>query len=146
MPLRARLEGPRSLVNSFHRRGPLLAEKRQRLQANNLERFAAADVGAGQFVIAAHHVGLGLGETGAVALVRLARQLRSLAADDPRNLVFVGLPAFRTGKDVRAQLRALGKEFPLFHGPSPLEPSKGDMPDCQSRNREQGSGTSTPRT
>ena len=36
--------------------GSLVAQKRQRLQLGNLERFAAANVGAGQFVVASYHV------------------------------------------------------------------------------------------
>src|ERR1700686_5103139 len=45
----------------------LIVDKCQGLKPDDFERLAAADVGAGQLVVAAHHVGLRLGESGAVA-------------------------------------------------------------------------------
>ena len=98
------------------RTGPLLRQKRQRLQPRNLERLAAADVGAGQFVVAAHHIGLRLGEAGSVALVGVARQLRPFAANYPGNFVFPRLAALGAGQSVAALLRRLVEKFPLFHG------------------------------
>jgi len=98
------------------RTGPLLRQKRQRLQPRNLERLAAADVGAGQFVVAAHHIGLRLGEAGSVALVGVARQLRPFAANYPGNFVFPRLAALGAGQGVAALFRRFVEKFPLFHG------------------------------
>jgi Tol biopolymer transport system component len=78
----------------------LVGQKRQRLQLRDLKRLAAAHVGAGQLVVAAHHVGLRLGKAGAVALVGVAGQLRPLAPHHPAHLVFAGLPALGAGKCV----------------------------------------------
>src|SRR3954454_18027786 len=80
--------------------GSLVVEKGQRLQAGDLERLAAAHVRAGQFIVAAHHVGLRFGKFGAIAFVGIAGQLRAFAADYPGDLVIVGLPALGTGEAV----------------------------------------------
>jgi hypothetical protein len=67
------------------------------LELGNLKGFAAADIGARQFVVASYHVRLRFGEAGAVTLVGAAGQLRAFAPDDPSDLVFGGLAAFGAG-------------------------------------------------
>jgi hypothetical protein len=93
----------------------LLRQKRQRLQLRNLKRLAASDVGAGNFVVAAHHVGLCLGKAGPVALVRAAWQLRPFAADHPADFVFASLAALGAGQRVAAKFCSLVEKIPLFH-------------------------------
>jgi len=90
------------------------------LELRNLEWLAAADVGAGELVIAANHVGLGLGEAGAVAFVGVARQLGPLAPDYPAYLVLAGLAAFGTGKSVFPHFSCFVEEFTFFHWIRPL--------------------------
>lgn len=90
-------------------------EKREALKGGDLEGLAAADVGAGKLVVAAHHIRLRLGEPGTIALVSVARQLRFFAANDPGDLIFPGLPAFGTGQGVGAHLSGLVEKLPFFH-------------------------------
>jgi len=47
----------------------LLREEGERLELGDVEWFAAAHIGARQFVVASYHVGLRFGEAGTVALV-----------------------------------------------------------------------------
>jgi hypothetical protein len=91
--------------------------KSQRLQAGDFERLAAADVGAAELVVATDHVGLGLGELGAVALIGMARKLRLLAPDDPGYLVLSTLAALGAGEGVGALLCRFVEEITLIHGP-----------------------------
>ena len=85
------------------------------LDSGDFEAFAAADIFAGDHVVAADHVGLRLGEAGAVALVGVAGQAGFLAADEPSELVLGRLAAMGTGERVRALLGPLVKKFPFFH-------------------------------
>ena len=104
---------------SFHQEGSLgrlFVKKGKGLQPYDLEGLAATDVGAGQLVVATHHVGLGLGKTRAVALIGVARQLCALPAHYPGHAVFARLPALGAGKGVCALLRGLCEKLPLFHG------------------------------
>ena len=94
----------------------LVLEEGERLQAGDVEGLAAADVKAGELVVAAHHVGLGLGEASAVAFIGVPGKLGALAADYPGDFVLGGLAAFGTGEVVCALLRGLCEKFALFHG------------------------------
>ena len=95
---------------------PLLGQECKCLQLRDLKWLAAADVGAGELVVAAHHVGLRLGKAGSVALIGIAGQLRTFAAYYPRNLVLGRLAALGAGKVVAALFGGLDEKFPLFHG------------------------------
>ena len=91
------------------------------MQRGDLERLAAADVGALQLVIAPDHIGLGLGEPGPVALIGSARKLAALAPYDPGDLILPRLAAFRTGQVVRALLRCLVKKLTFIHRRADLQ-------------------------
>ena len=93
----------------------------QALQLGDFEALAAADVAAGQEIVAADHVGLGLGESGAIAVVGVAGQLGALAADDPVDLVFAGLAAVRTGQGVSLGFVGFGEKFAFFHNRGQLQ-------------------------
>ena len=93
----------------------LIHEEGQRLERRNFERLTATDISALELIVAANHIGLGLGEAGAVTLVGAARQLRALAANDPGDLVIASLSALGAGEVVRPLFRCFVKEFPLFH-------------------------------
>ena len=90
-------------------------EEGQSLQLGDLEAFAAADVAAGDHVVAADHVGLSLGESGAVAFVGTAWQLRPFAPDHPIDDVVAGLAAVRADKGVGLLLIGFGKKIAFFH-------------------------------
>ena len=106
----------------------LLRQKRERLQRCNLEGFTAADIGAAQLVVAAHHIRLGLGEAGAIAFIGAAGQLLAFAAHYPGHFVLAGLPAFGAGKGVCSQFRRLVEEFPFIHGVKPrCRPRTADL-------------------
>src|SRR6185503_17804560 len=81
------------------------------LDSGDLEALAAADVFACDHVVAAHHIGLGLGKAGAVALVGMARQGVLFAADDPSELIVSGLAAVGAGEGVVALLGTLVKKI-----------------------------------
>src|ERR1039458_3291805 len=69
----------RRQLNTGRLRGlRLLGQKRQRLQACNLEWLATTYVDARQFVVASYHVRLRLGEARPIPLIGPARQLRPL--------------------------------------------------------------------
>src|SRR5579859_2611032 len=96
--------------------GPfLLVQECQRLELSNLEWFAAADVGAGEFVVAPDHVGLRFCEARPVALVGAARQLRTLAPDHPGHLVFCRLAALGAGQRMGTHLSCFVEKIPFFH-------------------------------
>jgi len=85
------------------------------LQCADLEGLAAAHIGAGQLVVAADHIGLGLGEAGAIALIGTARQLRAFATDDPCDFVFSRLATAGTGQGVGANFGGFVEKIALFH-------------------------------
>jgi hypothetical protein len=85
------------------------------LNAGDFKALAAADILAGELVVAADHVGLGFGEAGAVAFVGAAGDLSFLAADDPLDGVFAGLATVGTGEVVLALLGAFVEEIAFFH-------------------------------
>lgn len=90
------------------------------LDSGDLETLAAADVFAGDHIVAAHHIGLCLGEASAVALVRMTREAGFFVADEPAELVLGGLSAVGADEGVTALLRPLVKKIPLFHRLFPL--------------------------
>jgi len=104
------------------------------LDSGDLEALAAADVFACDHVVAAHHIGLGLGEAGAVALVGMAGQGVLFAADEPAELILVGLAAVGAGEGVVALLGTLVKKITFFHR-IPLFCSRIDCKDSE-RGRE----------
>ena len=85
------------------------------MELRNLEWLAAADVGAGELVVAAHHVRLRLGKARAVAFIGIARQLGPLAPNYPAYLILAGLPALGAGKRVLPHFSCLVEEFAFFH-------------------------------
>jgi hypothetical protein len=85
------------------------------LDAGNLEPLAAADVFAGEHVVAADHVGLGLGELCAIALVSIAGERILFTADEPADLVFISFAAVGAGECVVALLRPFFVKVALFH-------------------------------
>lgn len=85
------------------------------MKSGDLEWLATANIGAGQFVVAPYHVGLGFGEAGAVPLVGAAGQLSLFAPYDPVDLVFGGLTAFGAGQEMGSLLAAFVKKVPFFH-------------------------------
>ena len=82
---------------------------------SNLKGLAAADVGAGQFVVASYHVRLRFGEAGAVTLVGPARHLRPLAPHDPCYFVLARLSALGADEVVRPLFRGFIEKIALFH-------------------------------
>ena len=68
--------------------GARLIEKSDALHARDLEALMAAEVLAYQHVVAAQHVGSGLGELGAVPVIGARRQVALLGAHQPLDLVF----------------------------------------------------------
>lgn len=75
-----------------------LIQKRHRLDSGHFKALAAADVFAHDHVVAADHIGLGLGEFGAVALVGAAGELLLLGAHQPCELILASLTAVRARK------------------------------------------------
>src|ERR1019366_2918569 len=97
-----------------------LRQERQRLQLRDLEGLAAADVDAGQLVVAAHHIRLRLGESAPVPLIGVARQLRPFPPHHPGHLVLARLPALGAGEGMRPLFRRLVEKISLFHrSPAP---------------------------
>ena len=94
----------------------LVGQEGDGLELGDFEGFAAAHVGAGQLVVATNHVGLGLGEAGAVALVGVAGQLVPFTANDPGDFVLAWLAAFGACDGVAALLGGLVEKIPFFHG------------------------------
>src|SRR5579864_1564520 len=68
-----------------------LIHKRDGLDAGHLEALAAAQVLAHYQIVAAHHVGAGLGEFGAITLIGPTREVFLLGPHQPRQFVFIGL-------------------------------------------------------
>lgn len=85
------------------------------MNSRYFEAFAAANVFACDHVVPPHHVGLGFGETSAVALISVAGQSIFLTTDEPAELVVGCLAAVGAGKGVVALLGPLVEEIPLFH-------------------------------
>src|SRR6185503_21384832 len=69
----------------------------------------------GYFIINQDHVGLGLGEAGAVALVGSAGQAVALFADDPAELVLALLLAHGAVQGVGGGGFGFGEKIALFH-------------------------------
>src|SRR5579862_2424066 len=104
-------------IDAAWKTGPLLGQEGQGLQRGDLEWLSAAHIGAGQLVIAAHHIRLRFGEPGAIAFIGMTGQLRFLAADDPGDFVLGSLSALGAGQSVGAHLSGLVKKLAFFHGP-----------------------------
>jgi len=73
-----------------------LFDESHRLHARDFKAFAAAHVFAHHHIVAADHIGAGLGEFGAVALIGPSGKLFLLGADEPRQLILIRLPAVGT--------------------------------------------------
>uniref|UniRef100_E6Q079 Uncharacterized protein n=1 Tax=mine drainage metagenome TaxID=410659 RepID=E6Q079_9ZZZZ len=109
----------RVLSRSGKARLRLAVEECDGLERGDLEAFAAAYVAAGDLIVATNHVGLSLGEAGAVTLIGVAWQLGALAADDPLDHVFAGLAAVRAIEGVFALFGGFCKKIAFFdHGPT----------------------------
>lgn len=93
----------------------LFVQECEGLEAGDLKGLAATDIRARELVIATNHVGLGLGELGAVALIGMARELCSFAANDPGDFVVARLAAFGTGEGVGSSLGGFVEEVTFFH-------------------------------
>src|SRR5260370_28676988 len=93
---------------------PLLQE-RDALHACNFKSFAAAHVLAHHHVIPAQHVRLGLGELGAVAIVRSRRQALLLHAHQPLDLILRRLMTMRTTQICRLLIGPFVEKFALIH-------------------------------
>ena len=87
----------------------------QRLELGDFKSLTAADVAAGDHVVAPNHVGLGLGEPRPIAFIGVARQLRPLAANYPADLMFARLAAMRTYQGVGLGLVGFCEKFAFFH-------------------------------
>ena len=85
------------------------------MELRNLEWLAATDVGAGKFVVAAHHVRLGFGKAGPVPFVRVTGQLRPFPPYDPAHLVLARLPALGAGKRVLPHFSCFVEKLAFFH-------------------------------
>jgi hypothetical protein len=105
---------PHSVKNATLTNRLLLGED-NRLHARDFEAFAAAHVFTHHHVVSAQHVGTGLGEAGAIALVRASRELAFLGAHQPANFIFSRLMAVRTVESCRLLVRAFVKKFAFFH-------------------------------
>src|ERR1700690_2518404 len=93
----------------------LLIQKSHGLHAGNLETLTATQVFARYQVVAAHHVGTGLGELGAVTLVGASRKLALLGADEPAQVIFGGLMAMRAVEGRLASFLLLIVQIALVH-------------------------------
>ena len=93
----------------------LLFRKYDRLHAGNFEALSAAHVLASHHVVAAEHVGTGLGEAGAVAFVGSAGKLLFLGTYQPVDFVFGGLLAMGTVQRRNLLVRPFVKKFALVH-------------------------------
>jgi hypothetical protein len=94
-------------------------DKGHGLKPGDVKAFAAADVLAGHQIVFANHIRLGLGEAGAIAVVGVARQGGLLAADEPGDLVFLGLAAVGTSQRVRTLLGFFVEKVAFFHNRLP---------------------------
>ena len=106
---------PRLSASIPGRPGWSLIQKRYRLNSRHLKPFAAADVLAHHHIFAAHHVGLGLGELGAVALVGPRRKRFFLGTHQPGQLILVDLPAMRAVQGMGLFGFLLVKKITLVH-------------------------------
>jgi len=102
-------------VGQRRRRAGLFVEKGDGLERRDLKGFAATNVRAGELVVAADHIGLRLGELGAVALICVTGELGTFAPHDPGDLVFAGLSAFGTGEVVCSRFSGLVEKVAFFH-------------------------------
>lgn len=85
------------------------------LDSSYFEALTATNVFAANQVVAANHVGLGLGEAGAVSLVGSARELCFFAPNQPVQFVLSRLRAVRACHGVRPHLCPFIEKFTLFH-------------------------------
>ena len=77
-----------------------LIQKRHRLDSGNFKALAATDVFTHDHIVAANHIGLRLGELGAIALVGAAGELLLLGPHQPCKFVFTSLTAVGTRERV----------------------------------------------
>src|SRR5580704_12456870 len=92
-----------------------LLGKHDRLHSGNLKALPATHILASHHIVAAQHIGFGLGEAGAVSFVSAAGKLILLGAHQPADFVFGGLLAMRTVQRRQLLFRAFVKKFALFH-------------------------------
>jgi hypothetical protein len=92
-----------------------LLGKHDRLHSGNLKALPATHILASHHIVAAQHIGFGLGEAGAVSFVSAAGKLILLGAHQPADFVFGGLLAMRTVQRRQLLFRAFIKKFALFH-------------------------------
>jgi hypothetical protein len=93
----------------------LLFEESDGLHAGNFEPFATTHVLTGHEVVTANHIGLSLGELGAIAIVGAGRKLLLFAANQPAEFIFASLPAVGTSQIGHAGFRPFIKEVTFFH-------------------------------
>jgi hypothetical protein len=96
------------------------SDEGDRLDAGDVETFAAANILATDHIVAAHHVALSLGKARAIALVGSAGELTLFSSNNPAEFVFCLLAAVRAGHGVGPLLRTLIEKVPFFH-PAPLD-------------------------
>ena len=85
------------------------------MKARDFKRFSATNVGAGELVVPPNHIRLSLCKFGTVALVGVAGELWTFAANDPGHFVFAGLAALGTDKVVGACFGGLVEKIAFFH-------------------------------
>src|SRR5882762_4175932 len=96
-------------------RESLLIQEGHGLNARDIEALAATHVLAHHDVVLAEHVGAGLGEAGAVALVGAGRKTSFLGADQPADLILAGLVTVRAAEIGGLPVGSLVKKFALVH-------------------------------
>ena len=95
--------------------GQLFTDERQGLQARDFKWFTATDVHTRELVISPNHIGLRLGELGAIALVRMTGKLSALSTNHPGDLVVSGLSTLGTDKVVGSCFGGLVEKVAFFH-------------------------------
>jgi hypothetical protein len=102
-------KGSHGPVDSF------LPKEGHALHARDLKAFAATYVLAGHHVIAPQHVGLRLGELGAIPVVSPGRQAFLFGPHEPLNLVFGGLLAVGASQGRWLFIGTLVEKIAFFH-------------------------------
>src|SRR5215470_19722560 len=92
-----------------------LVEECHRLDSCHFKTLAATQVLAHNQIVAADHVGAGLGKFGAIALIGAWRKLSFLGAYQPGQFVFIGLLTMRAVQGVRLPGFFLVKKIALIH-------------------------------
>jgi hypothetical protein len=85
------------------------------LNSRDVEALAAADVLAAHHVVGARHIRLELRKTGAIPLIRVAREAILLPPHQPAYLVLVRFAAVGASEGVRACLRLFIIKIAFFH-------------------------------